>query len=76
MELTERESIRDRHSPDDHPTLSPGGGNGVTLRFGAAMLRMDVLRTAGGETDADPPHPRPTSAWRTPHHGGATRKER
>ena len=53
-----------------------GGGNGATLRFGAAVLRMDVLRTAEGETDADPPHPRPKLAWRTPHPGAATRKER
>src|SRR5215208_7595372 len=36
---------------------SRAGSNRRTLQLGAAMLRMDVLRIAEGETDVDPPHP-------------------
>jgi hypothetical protein len=70
----ERDSTRDQKLTDE-PLMIPAL-EVATLNLGAAMLRMDALRIAEGETDVDPPHPIPTLAWRTPDDGAAARKER
>ena len=75
MHELERDSTCDEKLPDEPLTIPAPGRSGATLNLGAAMLRMDVLRIAEGETDVDPPHPIPTLAWRTPDDGAAARKE-
>ena len=73
--MISRDPPRGEKLPDEPLTIPARARSGVTLNLGAAMLRMDALRIAEGETDADPPHPIPTLAWRTPHDGAAARKE-
>ena len=76
MQWTERESTRDRTPRTTIRRSHAGVETALRCVSVRRCCEWTFFGQPGGETDADPPHPRPKLAWRTPHHGAATRKER